>query len=561
MTDVDHETPREALASMRAVPRGPRTASGRQTTPTRPPSPIHAMSEDDDYLPTLVGGVPAPGDDPAPLLLHFQTGSRAGTSEEIAGTTSVLGRASGCDVRLATGTDGLVSGKHLRFSREDDAWWAEDLGSTNGTMVNGRPISARTRLSDGDTISLGPAGQPGSVGLRVELAGSSSAVVPGATGDEPPTGEGDFFDYRCPSCQATCSAAMSSIGLPATCAACGGTAPVPLPPVNPFARLRPRSGTSAPTEAPAPGAGIFSRLKGGLRGIKQRRELQQELTGLEEELLVTQRVTGTAAEALGRAAWDASLAEAMACPAGEGLRDLEAERARLDREIGESEAALEAHDEEEVAAAATAEQRLAPLEESAESARAALEESENRLAEAEEAVRTLLAGPLADLARTCRSALELAEVDDPAKIAEPEEDLREVAGDLTAWCESTPAVLEELAVLRAATRTAGEALEAARATEAAARASLDEARSAEVERAEAARGARAERERALAEARRQHAALDGRLRPLLVGLGRELGAAGSAAHIESQPEVVAALAKEAELERAIAATRAQLQAI
>ena len=37
---------------------------------------------------------------------------------------------------------------------EDDAWWIVDLGSTNGTQVNGRRAT-RERLREGDVVTLG----------------------------------------------------------------------------------------------------------------------------------------------------------------------------------------------------------------------------------------------------------------------------------------------------------------------------------------------------------------------------------------------------------------------
>jgi pSer/pThr/pTyr-binding forkhead associated (FHA) protein len=68
------------------------------------------------------------------------------TSERI-----VLGRSRECDVRL---TDANVSRRHAEVRHEDDEFWIVDLGSTNGTELNGKRIE-RARLADGDTITLG----------------------------------------------------------------------------------------------------------------------------------------------------------------------------------------------------------------------------------------------------------------------------------------------------------------------------------------------------------------------------------------------------------------------
>jgi pSer/pThr/pTyr-binding forkhead associated (FHA) protein len=64
----------------------------------------------------------------------------------------VLGRSRECDVRVA---DGNVSRRHCEIVQETPTAWAlVDLGSTNGTEVNGRRVS-RIRLVDGDRITLG----------------------------------------------------------------------------------------------------------------------------------------------------------------------------------------------------------------------------------------------------------------------------------------------------------------------------------------------------------------------------------------------------------------------
>lgn len=66
-------------------------------------------------------------------------------------SSALLGRGEDADVPLA---DPAVSRAHARLLREDDDWVIEDLDSTNGTEVNGKPISRR-RLVPGDRIRLG----------------------------------------------------------------------------------------------------------------------------------------------------------------------------------------------------------------------------------------------------------------------------------------------------------------------------------------------------------------------------------------------------------------------
>jgi hypothetical protein len=66
----------------------------------------------------------------------------------------VLGRGDDVDVRLE---DSSVSSRHARVGW--DGWqraaWVEDLGSTNGTLVNGREILGVQPLAEGNVLTLG----------------------------------------------------------------------------------------------------------------------------------------------------------------------------------------------------------------------------------------------------------------------------------------------------------------------------------------------------------------------------------------------------------------------
>jgi hypothetical protein len=63
----------------------------------------------------------------------------------------VIGRGSEADVRLS---DVGVSRRHAEVRREGDEVFLVDLGSTNGTMLSGRPVE-RVRLTPGDRITCG----------------------------------------------------------------------------------------------------------------------------------------------------------------------------------------------------------------------------------------------------------------------------------------------------------------------------------------------------------------------------------------------------------------------
>ena len=65
----------------------------------------------------------------------------------------LLGRGTEAGVRL---NDTSVSRRHAEVRQQGDGWVIVDLGSTNGTRVNGSPVTER-RLQDGDAITVGDA--------------------------------------------------------------------------------------------------------------------------------------------------------------------------------------------------------------------------------------------------------------------------------------------------------------------------------------------------------------------------------------------------------------------
>ena len=66
-------------------------------------------------------------------------------------TPVVIGRMSACDVVLS---DSNVSRRHAELKREGSSWTIEDLGSTNGTLVDGK-LAKQHQLNGGETLSFG----------------------------------------------------------------------------------------------------------------------------------------------------------------------------------------------------------------------------------------------------------------------------------------------------------------------------------------------------------------------------------------------------------------------
>ena len=78
-------------------------------------------------------------------------GLRAGKTFDIASAT-VIGREEGTGIRLDG--DDFASSRHARLDPRQDGVWVEDLGSTNGTFLNGERITAE-RLKKGDVVRVG----------------------------------------------------------------------------------------------------------------------------------------------------------------------------------------------------------------------------------------------------------------------------------------------------------------------------------------------------------------------------------------------------------------------
>ncbi|BDE05883.1 hypothetical protein WPS_11590 [Vulcanimicrobium alpinum] len=70
------------------------------------------------------------------------------------GRRILVGRAPSADLRL---DDPQVSRLHARIEMRDDGVYVDDLGSRNGTLVDGRPVTAPRRLEVDDEVTVGTA--------------------------------------------------------------------------------------------------------------------------------------------------------------------------------------------------------------------------------------------------------------------------------------------------------------------------------------------------------------------------------------------------------------------
>jgi pSer/pThr/pTyr-binding forkhead associated (FHA) protein len=71
-----------------------------------------------------------------------------------------IGRAQNSTVVI---DESYVSQEHALLLQRGEQWWLEDLGSRNGTLLNGMPLTETAVVSSGDMITIG------TVQLKVEL--------------------------------------------------------------------------------------------------------------------------------------------------------------------------------------------------------------------------------------------------------------------------------------------------------------------------------------------------------------------------------------------------------
>lgn len=131
------------------------------------------------------------------LVRHLGHSSLAGQSAEFTEFPVKIGRREGNHIRFDPNRDQLVSGNHAELRLEGDKIVLHDLGSANGTFVNGQRITQPTPVTARDRISLGQNGPE----LLVSVMDSASAPMPTMVSTPAPTaapGKTTPFDLSAP---------------------------------------------------------------------------------------------------------------------------------------------------------------------------------------------------------------------------------------------------------------------------------------------------------------------------------------------------------------------------
>jgi pSer/pThr/pTyr-binding forkhead associated (FHA) protein len=76
-----------------------------------------------------------------------------GLDYELNSAQLTIGRGRRNDIAIST--DDYASARHARFEPRQDGVWVQDLGSTNGTYLNGTRLDRPRRLTRGDIVRVG----------------------------------------------------------------------------------------------------------------------------------------------------------------------------------------------------------------------------------------------------------------------------------------------------------------------------------------------------------------------------------------------------------------------
>ena len=103
--------------------------------------------------PALAGGPIGQSIRPGRLVVVVSPVLELGEEYELNSSPLTVGRAGQNDVALEN--DEFASARHVRIEPRRDGVWVNDLGSTNGTFVNGIRIDRPRKLVQGDVVRVG----------------------------------------------------------------------------------------------------------------------------------------------------------------------------------------------------------------------------------------------------------------------------------------------------------------------------------------------------------------------------------------------------------------------
>ncbi|HLW00225.1 MAG TPA: FHA domain-containing protein [Ktedonobacterales bacterium] len=116
-----------------------------------PPEGERGEGHDETARLVAVVAQPPPANVASGTLL-LSGGAGAGQVFALSKAVLTIGRDSGCDITIS---DASISRQHAQIIRQEMGWYLQDLGSRNGTAINGQRLSAPQRVEDGDVLTIG----------------------------------------------------------------------------------------------------------------------------------------------------------------------------------------------------------------------------------------------------------------------------------------------------------------------------------------------------------------------------------------------------------------------
>lgn len=138
-----------------------------------------------------------------PSLIILKSGESS--THELTAEETTLGRHPECTIQIDSN---MVSRKHARVLKQDGKFHIEDLGSGNGTTVNGQRIASRVQLHHDDRVKLGPI----LVRFVDQAAAPARQPAPASTGDSSGGGATINFDVNLADAEDDSATITGSVG-------------------------------------------------------------------------------------------------------------------------------------------------------------------------------------------------------------------------------------------------------------------------------------------------------------------------------------------------------------
>ena len=393
----------------------------------------------DEFEPNTIAGEDSSVSPTPEIRLIHSMGSLAGSVSRFRGGSITLGRRGGLELRFDDQSDFLVSGIHARLTATPSGQWQlADLGSSNGTTLNGAVLEQPEFLQHGDSVVLGSVdGSDGAAAFRVEIEGASGPARAAAA-------VRPFQPNPIPADQ---------------------TGPPPSSEAGAGGQLA--TGPAKERER-REDAGFLNlrRLKSAVSRFVSRREVQKALDQAESQLASLSATSQESCAIFGKEAWGRPDVPWSSYPSSEECSDFDARRAEIDQKRGQVEEELE----QELASFSTdmdqwkgAHQKL---EEALEAARREKQEAEGERDAPEKSVRQLVEPSLMKMQEAVTELEEFVatQVEDPSEDFEARleigvELLETIVGTLKQPLEGADAAFERRAEARRQLAEATAALE------------------------------------------------------------------------------------------------------